>query len=321
MDRDWSAFPEENPNIVLECNAQGVVRYANPEAQQRFPDLVELGWRHPLLAGITSIIGGFATGATEYVSREVELEDGTFEQKICFGREGSETVFRIYVHDVTALRRAEQEMERLAARLATTQEEERHRISRELHDEAGQALAALKLSLQLLRDDVGTMAPDAAGSIDQLVDLVESTRQQVRTIAHDLRPPALDAVGLDRALSELCSDFGVSGISVDYDGAQVELTDAAEICLYRTAQEALANIATHSGAKSASMSLSVAERTCSLEVSDDGEGFDTQSLEDIESTGQGIRGMQERVSLLGGSLDVVSSPQQGTTIRVEVPIA
>ena len=321
MDRDWSAFPEENPNIVLECNAQGVVRYANPEAKQRFPDLVDLGWRHPLLAGITSIIGGFATGATDYVSREVQLEDGSFEQKICFGREGSETVFRIYVHDVTALRKAEQEMERLAARLATTQEEERHRISRELHDEAGQALAALKLSLQLLRDDVGATAPDAAGSIDQLVDLVESTRQQVRTIAHDLRPPALDAVGLDRALSELCSDFGsVSGISVHYDGAQADLTDAAEICLYRTAQEALANIATHSGASRASMSLSVQKQTCRLQVVDDGDGFDAHKLEDTESSGQGIRGMKERVSLLGGSLDIRSS-RKGTTVRVEVPIA
>ncbi len=300
---------------MVEVDTTGVVRYANPEARARFPEILEEGWRHPLLSGIPSVVGGFATGRSEYVSREVNLEEGVFEQKICFGRNGSETVFRIYVHDVTALRNAEAEMEKLANRLAMAQEEERHRISRELHDEAGQALAALKLSMQLLRDDITAASPHVAPSFDQLIDLVEATRQQIRTIAHDLRPQALDAVGLDRAMAQLCADFAtMSAMEVTYEGVDLNLSDAEEVCIYRVAQEALANVATHANASAVAVRLDVHGDWVELRIDDNGRGFDVEKVLASSRSGLGLKGMKERLEVLRGQLQIESELGMGTRV-------
>ncbi len=321
-EREWRVFPEENPNIVIECDAKGTVRYANPEARARFPDIVEVGWRHPLLAGIHEEIGGFATGRDEYVSREVRLGDAVFEQKVCYSVVSGEAFIRIFAHDVTALAAAEAAMHELAQRVVYAHEEERHRVSRELHDEAGQALAALKISLQLMRDDAAGTAPDLVAGLDDAVQLVESTRDQIRIIARDLRPPALDGLGLDVALESFCHDFARrTNLTIDYAGADgLSAADAVEIALYRLLQEALSNVATHAAATKVVVRLRQADGVISLTISDDGIGFDPGAVSRRRpDAGIGLAGMRERIELLDGALSIESGPGRGTTIAAEVP--
>lgn len=315
-DRDWSLFPEENPNLVIECDTTGQVRYANPEAVARFPDIVSEAWRHPLLRGIHEIIGGFATGRDEHVSRKIDLGEAVFEQKICFSA-GGDARIRVYTHDVTALTRAEEKAQALARRVVVAHEEERHRVSRELHDEAGQALAALKISLQLMRDDVADRVPEVRAELDDAVGLVESTRDQIRIIAHDLRPPVLDGLGLDLALRSFCEDFSRrTQIDIEYvSNAPHPAPDAVEVALYRLLQEALSNVAVHAAAERVSVELQEGDEMLRLAVVDDGRGFSGT----IPATGIGLAGMRERIELLDGSLQIESSPGAGTRVMASLP--
>ena len=319
-DRDWRVFPEENPNLVIESDAKGAVRYANPQALERFPDILELGWRHPLLAGIHEIIGGFATGEDEHVSRELRLGDAVFEQKVCFSREGAETLIRIYAHDVTALADAEEKMHELAQRVVYAQEEERHRVSRELHDEAGQALAALKVSLQLMRDDAAAADPELAAGLDDAVALIDSTRDQIRHIARDLRPPTLDGLGLDMALASVCADFARrTNLTIDYASAgDIGAPDAVEVALYRLLQEALSNVAQHAAASAVAVRLERVDGSVRLTIGDDGVGFDPAAVE-AAAPGLGLAGMRERIELLDGTFTLDSSGA-GTTVTAELPV-
>lgn len=322
-DRNWRVFPEENPNLVIECDTKGRVRYANPEACARFPDIVEVGWRHPLLDGIHEIIGGFATGRDEYVGREVRFGDAVFEQKVCYSVEDGQALIRIYAHDVTALAQAEEAMHELAQRVVYAQEEERHRVSRELHDEAGQALAALKISLQLMCDDAEQLAPDLVTGLEDAVALVESTRDQIRIIARDLRPPALDGLGLDMALESFCRDFARrTNLSIDYTGAtDLVAPDAVEVALYRLLQEALSNVAMHANASAVAVALSAPPGMIRLTIADDGRGFEPAALESTDAPpGIGLPGMRERIELLDGSLTINAAPGAGTTIEAELPV-
>ncbi len=318
--RSWATFPEANPNIVVECDTRGQVRYANPVALSRFPDLVDRGWRHPLLAGVHELIGGFATGREAFVAREVDLGDAVFEQKIIPTAVGDEVHIRIYVSDVTALRRAEEAVQDLARRIVVAQEEERHRVSRELHDEAGQALAALKISLQLLRDDLADGDESTRAALADAASVVDETREQLRLIARDLRPPVLDGLGLDMALDGFCADFARrTGLDVVYVGSpDVHATDAVEMCIYRIVQEALANVATHAAARSSSVELRRDDEGClTLVVSDDGVGIDPDMARD--ASGIGLAGMRERVAVLHGSFVIDSVPGAGTRLTVRLP--
>jgi signal transduction histidine kinase len=319
-ERDWRLFPDENPNLVIESDTAGTVRYANPEAMARFPDIVAVGWRHPLLAGIHEIIGGFATGRDEHVTRRIDLGDEVFEQKICFSAVGDEVLIRVYTHDVTALTRAEEAMHELARRVVVAQEEERHRVSRELHDEAGQALAALKISLQLMRDDLDDTAGAGFGvGLDDAVALVETTRDQIRIIAHDLRPPVLDGLGLDRTLQSFCADFARrTHLAISYSSNQPPgASDAVEISLYRLLQEALSNVAVHSKATAVDVALDASDGRLTLSVVDNGTGFDGA----IPSSGIGIAGMRERIRLLNGTFEIESRNGAGTSVIASLPVA
>jgi len=207
----------------------------------------------------------------------------------------------------------------LTQQVVSAQEEERQRLSRELHDEAGQALTALKISLELIQSDL----PEEAGSLrhrlSEAVALTETTTEQIRLLAHDLRPPALDTVGLNYTLEGLCRDFAErTQLSVDYVGAELPaLPEAANICLYRFLQEALTNVAKHAQASQVRVGLHCDAETVSLSVEDDGKGFDEQSG---MSAGIGLLGMRERIELLGGKLDIESRSGQGTRLVARIPL-
>ncbi|MGH8923040.1 MAG: histidine kinase [Acidimicrobiia bacterium] len=315
-----ASFPELNPNPVIETDRQGRVSYLNPAARALFPDLAEQGAAHLLLAQIESVTASLLASEAEYFEREVDLGDSVFEERISVVKLPGQPIVRVYAHDVTARRRAEQAISEMARRVVTAQEEERHRVSRELHDEAGQALVALKLSLQMLESECDDPVAIRAGLTDAIA-LVDRTREQVRLIAHALRPPSLDALGLNATLEEFCRDFGRrTNLMIDYRGrVEVEPADAVAISLYRFLQEALANAAVHARAKRVDVNLRGGNQMIALWVRDDGIGMDPGII-GRSRRGQGIVGMKERIELLSGSMWVLSSPGKGAHLLARLPI-
>jgi len=312
-----AAFPEQNPNLVIETDLTGEVTYLNPEAAARFPGLRD-GSDTTLLDGITDFVTSFRTEGRDFASREVAAGGAVFEQKVCFTPTGTHSVIRVYSHDITALKNAERQIAELARRVLHTQEAERHRVARELHDEAGQALAALKISLQLLTAE----APEAMrANLEDVIGLIESTREQIRRLAYGLRPAALDTLGLNRAIEHLCAETTErTHLAVTYHGRELgPLTDEAEVCLYRFVQEALTNAAVHASARRAYVRLTLNEEAIRLRVADDGIGMDPAILDDPMRAGLGIVGMRERLALLSGRLEVTSVSDKGTELVAVLP--
>jgi signal transduction histidine kinase len=204
-------------------------------------------------------------------------------------------------------------------RVVEAQELERRRLARELHDETGQALTSILLGLKALEERTGDETSRAA--TEELRELVVSTLQDVRRLAVELRPTALDDFGLVAALERLTASFAEqTGISVDFQTALADerLPEEVETALYRIVQESLTNVVKHARARRVSILLARKEGAIKAVVEDDGQGFDPDVQ---DGDGFGLVGMRERLALLGGRLMVESSSGAGTTIAAEVPVA
>jgi signal transduction histidine kinase len=192
------------------------------------------------------------------------------------------------------------------------------RIARDLHDEAGQMLAALHLAI----DDVSRDLPEPAKSrVQEMRHLVGTIESQLRQIAHEMRPPVLDDLGLVPALESLAAGIRArSGLEVRvHDLLRGRLPGATETHLYRIVQDALANVVRHGRARRATVTLGAAGASAVLTVADDGMGFDVASVFLSPTRGLGLRGIQERVEAVAGTTSVQSAPGKGTTIVVTVP--
>ena len=200
-------------------------------------------------------------------------------------------------------------------RIIEGQELERRRLARELHDETGQALTSVLLGLKAVET-----AEDIPAALGDLRELVVGTLQDVRRLAVELRPKALDDFGLVPAVERLVETFGSStGITVELESRldQERLPPEVETTLYRVIQEALTNVARHAGARRVSVLLVRRESSVTAVVEDDGHGF---SAEDEKAGGIGLAGMRERLMLLDGRLRVESDAAAGTTLVAEVPL-
>jgi signal transduction histidine kinase len=208
----------------------------------------------------------------------------------------------------------------LADRIVTAQEEERLRISRELHDEAGQALTSLKISLDLIRSG---LPPGLDALRDRLADLAEltgGTMEALRNLAHDLRPPGLDTFGLNVALEGLCHDFANRvNKAISYQGEEIpKLPMTVALSMYRFAQEALTNIGKHAEAENVKVHLTLLDKAVELRIVDDGRGF-TYDPDFRNASGIGLVSMQERIDLVGGTLEIITSPGRGVQLTARVP--
>jgi signal transduction histidine kinase len=203
-------------------------------------------------------------------------------------------------------------------RVVEAQELERRRLARELHDETGQALTSILLGLKGFEETLEGDASRAAAA--ELRELVVATLQDVRRLAVELRPKALDDFGLMPALERLTQTFAeTTGISVDLEAALPEgrLPADVETALYRIVQESLTNVVKHAQARRVSILLTRRPVSVAAVIEDDGRGFDPDHVDD---TGVGLLGMRERLALLGGRLNVESRPGSGTTLAAEVPL-
>ena len=212
------------------------------------------------------------------------------------------------------------EVRDLAGRLISAREGERTRIARDLHDDIGQRVASLSIGLSRIQRQI----PDASNPARQsLSDLEQQSTQlsaDLRHLSHELHPGALEHLGLLEALRERCDDFRQeSGRSVQLDVADTwrEVPDALALCLYRVVQEALRNVAAHAKAKNVTISLGQLNGDVTMHVTDDGCGFDPTAKS--RRLGLGLVSLNERVHMLGGTLDVTAAPGAGTRIAVTLP--
>ena len=252
------------------------------------------------------------------------------EASISQASEGGATYYTVILRDITlrkqsedALKRSQQELRELSARVLEAREEEKTRIARELHDELGQLLTALKMDLAWLRERLPPGDADIAARTGQMHAMLEQTVSSTRRIAADLRPLMLDDLGLADAAGWLVEDFSKrSGIACELkipgDGAFAGLEGSIATAIYRALQESLTNIARHSGARNAWIALAIESGKLHLEVEDDGSGVSDRDLAKARSLG--LKGMRERMAYLGGSLEVARAPRGGTRLRAEVPV-
>ncbi len=222
---------------------------------------------------------------------------------------------------------SEQWLRELSLRLLSTQDEERRRIGRELHDSLGQYLALLKLKLETVL--APSVAPQASAQpVAECVRLVEEAIKEVRTISYLLYPPMLEELGLKSAIPWYLEGFSQRSniqTTFDADPAFDRLPRDKELALFRVLQESLTNVHRHSGSPDANVRLSLANGSAILEVRDRGKGIPSPLLEQagedwMGSLGVGLRGMDERMRQLGGKLEVAST-DHGTVVRAVVPTA
>jgi signal transduction histidine kinase len=211
-------------------------------------------------------------------------------------------------------------MESLSRQLLRTQEDERRRIARELHDEIGQSLTALKINLQ----ELGADGENASLRLRESVSIVDRTLQQVRGMALDLRPSLLDDLGLVAALEWYVARHAQrTGLRCRFvvDPDDLRVHPEIETSCFRIVQEALTNVARH--AKASSVSVELLQHSAGLQVvvRDDGIGFDPDKALRAASRGisLGLTGMRERAELVGGRVEFVSSPGGGAEIQADFP--
>jgi PAS domain S-box-containing protein len=225
------------------------------------------------------------------------------------------------------LERASEKLRELSVKLLQTQDEERRRIARELHDGVGQLLAAMSMNISLLESERSKLSPASLKAVESNLKLIEDAGQEIRTMSHLLHPPLLDEVGLDSALRWYVDGFAErSKISVDLQlspGFSDGLPRDFALSLFRIVQECLTNIHRHSGSLSAFVAVERSANEISLTVSDHGRGIPADLRGRIasgESSGVGFRGMRERIRQFGGRLDV-SSDENGTQVLAVLPFA
>ena len=275
--------------------------------------------------GVTSRRMGDVT--TLWALRPESEEEFPIEASISQIAQEGRRFYTVILRDITVRKRAEdalkesqRELRELSARVLEAREEEKAHIARELHDELGQLLTALKMDLGWVRERLPADS-ELAPRVAEMGTLLDRTVSATRRISADLRPLMLDDLGLADAAAWLVDDFAKrSGVTCKVDIAEElpDLSKAVATAVYRAVQESLTNIARHAGARSAWVVLAVEDDALYVEVEDDGRGIAPEDLAKARSVG--LKGMRERIAFLGGTLEIARAPRGGTRLRLRVPL-
>ncbi len=223
--------------------------------------------------------------------------------------------------DITVAKKAQDQLRRLSGSIMANQEKERGAIARELHDELGQVLTALRMDAVWIQEHLKGRDGRASERALTMCRLIDKTIADVRNLAFRLRPGILDDLGLVDALELFTTDFEKrTDITCAFEHGSIPVTnETVSTAAYRIAQEALTNVARHAAAGHVEVRLGLNDGFLTLAVKDDGRGFNTDALG--ENEGLGLAGMHERANLAGGHLEIVSAPGKGTRVSFEVPQA
>jgi two-component system sensor histidine kinase UhpB len=280
-----------------------------------------------VVLAVLAVVAGALVNMGLLRRRFAPLEDLIQEmEKVDLSRPGSllpasidgvgetEEVERLELAFLRMMRRLEAERRRAGSAALAAQEEERARVARDLHDEVNQSLTGLLLRLEAARADA---PPALEPELAETKALANQAMRELLDLARRLRPTALDDLGLAAAIAGLVDRLGQGEIAatIEVDGDFSDLSDDAQLVVYRVAQEALSNAARHSGAAHVAVVLRRGPDGVALSVADDGRGFAFAESE----RGLGIGGMRERALLVDGELTIESRPGAGTTVRLTIP--
>jgi PAS domain S-box-containing protein len=222
--------------------------------------------------------------------------------------------------DITEVKKAQDQLRRLSARIMDSQEKERTYLARELHDELGQVLTALRMDAVWFQERMAAANPKAQQRAREMVDLIDQTIEEVRGMAIRLRPGVLDHLGLVDALEWYTADFERrTDTTCVFEHSDIpDINETVATAAYRIVQEALTNVARHGDARHVTVALYYHAGSLELSIADDGKGFRMRDLAEVE--GLGVAGMRERAVLVGGHLKVNSEPHKGTEVHLSVPL-
>lgn len=269
--------------------------------------------------GDQTVLAGLRSDGTEF----------PIEASISHVERDGHTLYTVILRDITSRVAAEQallaskeELRELAAAAHSVREQEQSRIAREMHDELGQALTALKLDVGWLRTRLAADVPDVLARLAGMQSMLDETVTATRRISADLRPLILDDLGLVPAVEWLVRTFRErNGIECELRLGvdELELDEARATALFRILQESLTNVVRHAGATAVEVALAVVAGHAHLVIRDNGQGFDPAAPRERKS--YGLLGLRERTLLLGGQVEIRSAPGQGTTVEVTIPLA
>jgi len=263
--------------------------------------------------------GGVVHVTTQRRRKDGTLIDVELHGIRVFSGETFVGAFAIY-QDISDRRRSEEKLQALRNRLTRTQEEERSRIARDLHDDIGQRLALLSIDLEQMKLASQQDGSALAIALEALVRTAGEITSDVHNVSRRLHPSQVELLGLAPALNNFCREFANrNSMRIQFTSACLtcKLPEEASLCLFRVAQEAIRNVHKHSGSREALVELDEISGSLRLRISDQGAGFDPTSAE--ASQGLGLLSMEERLRSMGGELFVHSRPGGGTCIEASIP--
>ncbi len=319
--RDLARFPEENANPVYRISKEGELLYFNPASRKIIPVFFPETASKISEQLIKKIKEIYSSGKRQ--TEELEIEGKIYSFEMIPVIKGG--YINMYGIDITKRKLAEKELKNAVKQLKQLyiyqeeiKENERKAISREIHDELGQLLTALKIDIGWINDNIENNT-EVKKRLKGMNDIVNDTITTVQRISSDLRPGLLDDLGLTPTLEWYCQNFEErTGIKCLFKSDDVSLTNEYKnITLYRVLQEALTNVIRHAKAKSVNVNLHQVEDSIVLEVIDDGTGMDQEKIDSYNSLG--LIGMTERIKKYNGNLNITSSRNKGTKLSIIIP--
>ena len=316
---------KDQNQLVSFCNPAFERMFFYTAAEIRGRNLDELIASHDRL-GATRLSEAVKAGGAVHEMAQRRRKDGTLIDVELHGVKvysGDVFVgaFAIY-QDITERKRSEEKLAALRKRLARAQEEERARIARDLHDDAGQRLALLNIDLERLKHSSRKLKSSLTQELEALAKAASEIASDVHNVSRRLHPSQVELLGLTKALDNFCKDFAARNsmeIRFVNDRLHHRLPQDASLCLFRVAQEAIRNTHKHSGSSRALVQLDELAGSLRLRVSDEGTGFDPTSIE--SNPGLGLLSMEERLHSLGGELFIHARPGAGTCIEACIPLS